>query len=159
MDSSRTEAPARTDPGAAADEHRRQQRRQAERHAEARRPLVEQAERVMNESRPTPTQEENDLIKTGALHPDDKEEPDSPTMPPLHVQHAHMAEATRTDSGEDERRARDRATARAGRQAAPEHATGDAAGATGGTQTASTGGKPPAPADASGSKPAEPGKV
>lgn len=121
--------------------------------------MVEQAERVMNESRPTPTQEENDLIKTGAMHVDDKEEPDGPTMPPIAVQHAHMAEATRTDSGEDERRARDRATARAGRQAAPEHATGDAAGATSGTQTASAGAKPADASKPAETKPGEPGKV
>lgn len=147
MDTSRTAAAADApDPGAAAEERRRQNRRAAERHAEARRPLVEQAERVMSESRPTPTQEENDLIKTGAMHPDDKEAPDGPTMPPLGVQHAHMAEHTRTDSGEDERRARDRATLRPGRQ--------DPAGATEGTQIASTSGAKPAE-----TKPGESGKV
>lgn len=38
--------------------------------------LNEETQRVMDESRPTPTQEENDRIKLGLLTSDDEKEPD-----------------------------------------------------------------------------------
>jgi hypothetical protein len=68
-------------------------REQLKKEADARRELSAEADRVMAESRPTPTQEENDLAKLGALHPDDKEDPDNPEMPEVWEQQARIAEA------------------------------------------------------------------
>ncbi len=55
--------------------------------------LNEEAERVMANSKPTPTQREADLIKEGLLHPDDKEDPGNPTMPSVAEQRKRVADA------------------------------------------------------------------
>ena len=44
------------------------------------------AAEVMEKSKPTPTQEENDRAKLGTMHPDEREVPDNPEMPPLEEQ-------------------------------------------------------------------------
>lgn len=61
--------------------------------AKERAKLNEEAERVMADSRPTPTQREADLIKEGLLHPDDKEDPNNPTMPSVAEQRKRVADA------------------------------------------------------------------
>jgi hypothetical protein len=80
--------------------------------------LNAEAERVMSESRPTPTQEEADKLKTGEMKPTDIEHVDQPTMPPLHEQQAKVAEADAKDAetlrAQREQEAADRAAARAG---------------------------------------------
>lgn len=68
----------------------------AQREAAERARLNAEAERVMNESKPTPTQAEVDAIKRGEMDHDDKEDPENPSMPPLHEQHARIAEAGRS---------------------------------------------------------------
>jgi len=55
--------------------------------------LSAEMERVMNESRPTPSQAEVDAIKLGEMDHDDKEVMDNPSMPPLHEQHTRIANA------------------------------------------------------------------
>jgi hypothetical protein len=55
--------------------------------------LSAEAQAVMDNSRPTPSQAEVDAIKKGEMDHDDKEEVDNPTMPPLHEQHARIAAA------------------------------------------------------------------
>jgi hypothetical protein len=40
---------------------------------------------------PTPTQEENDLLKLGLMHPDDKADPAAPEMPAAAAQQAYLA--------------------------------------------------------------------
>jgi hypothetical protein len=57
---------------------------------ERRRALTDLTLRVTESQTPTPTQEENDLAKLGLLHPDEKEDPNNPEMPPLHVQQAYL---------------------------------------------------------------------
>lgn len=59
----------------------------------ARAQLTEQTLAVTAQSQPTPTQEENDLLKLGLMHPDDKANPDVPVMPPLAVQQAALEKA------------------------------------------------------------------
>lgn len=45
--------------------------------------------------RPTPTQEENDLLALGLMHPDDKAPPTQErAMPPLEAQRAYLADGT-----------------------------------------------------------------
>ena len=61
--------------------------------AKARAKLNEEAEAVMANSKPTPTQREADLIKEGLLHPDDKEDPNNPTMPSVSEQRKRVADA------------------------------------------------------------------
>ena len=68
--------------------------------------LSAEMERVMNESRPTPNQAEVDAIKKGEMDHDDKEVVDNPSMPPLHEQHARIANAR---SGPHRRRSADAA--------------------------------------------------
>jgi hypothetical protein len=60
---------------------------------QARAALTTQTLEVTSQSQPTPTQEENDLLKLGLMHPDDKANPDNPEMPPLAVQQALLAKA------------------------------------------------------------------
>jgi hypothetical protein len=60
---------------------------------------------VMENSRPTPTQEETDLARLGLLHPDDKSATGNPEMPPVAEQQAEVAKA------EQEKAKRDQATA------------------------------------------------
>lgn len=50
------------------------------------------AAKVMEESRPTPTQRENDLAKLGAFNPDDREPDENPSMPSLEKQREEAAE-------------------------------------------------------------------
>jgi len=57
--------------------------------------LNAEAQRVMDESRPTPSQAEVDAIVKGEMGHDDKEDVDNPSMPPLHEQHARIASARR----------------------------------------------------------------
>jgi len=45
---------------------------------------------VTENSRPIPTQEENDLLKLGLMHPDEKSTPAAPKMPALEVQRAYL---------------------------------------------------------------------
>lgn len=61
--------------------------------AKERAKLNEEAEAVMANSKPTPTQREADLIKEGLLHPDDKEDPGNPTMPSVDEQRKRVADA------------------------------------------------------------------
>jgi hypothetical protein len=65
----------------------------ADREAGVRASLNAEAERVMNESKPTPTQAEMDAIKRGEMHHDDKVDPENPDMPSLHEQRQRIAEA------------------------------------------------------------------
>jgi hypothetical protein len=46
---------------------------------------------VTENSRPIPTQEENDLLRLGLMHPDEISQPASPKMPALEVQRAYLA--------------------------------------------------------------------
>ena len=45
---------------------------------------------VTENSRPIPTQEENDLLRLGLMHPDEISNPASPKMPALEVQRAYL---------------------------------------------------------------------
>ena len=56
--------------------------------------LTTQTLTVTGQSSPTPTQEENDKLRLGLMHPDDKVDPGNPEMPPLGVQQAYMAGVT-----------------------------------------------------------------
>jgi hypothetical protein len=58
--------------------------------ADARAKLTEQTLLVTSQSQPTPTQEENDLLALGLMHVDEKVNPDSPEMPPLHQQQGYL---------------------------------------------------------------------
>jgi hypothetical protein len=60
---------------------------------QARAQLTEQTLKVTSESQPTPTQEENDLLRLGLMHPDEKASPDNPEMPSLEVQQALLQRA------------------------------------------------------------------
>lgn len=64
----------------------------ARRSREVRGDLAQQQGEVMDNSRPTPTQEENDRAKLG-LPVDEKEESKGPTMPGLEEQQNRVAEA------------------------------------------------------------------
>jgi hypothetical protein len=55
--------------------------------------LTEQTLKVTSQSQPTPTQEENDLLRLGLMHPDEKATPDNPEMPSLAVQQAMLEKA------------------------------------------------------------------
>jgi hypothetical protein len=57
--------------------------------------LAAEADKVMNESRPTPTQAEVDAVRTG--NHDDRPADDNPTMRPLHEQRAMIEEAKNAD--------------------------------------------------------------
>lgn len=59
--------------------------------------LAAEAEKVMNESKPTPTTAEVDAIKTGKMNHDDKAEDENPSMRPLHEQRAMVEEARKAD--------------------------------------------------------------
>ena len=59
----------------------------------ARAELTAKSLEVSDKSQPTPTQEENDLLKLGLMNPDDKANPDNPTMPPLGVQQEMLQRA------------------------------------------------------------------
>lgn len=60
---------------------------------QARATLTEQTLKVTGGSTPTPTQEENDLLRLGLMHPDEKADPDNPVMPQLAVQQAVVEKA------------------------------------------------------------------
>jgi hypothetical protein len=87
------------DQGAAAEaaardkENRQKAGEEVKRQKAARDELTLKAEQVMATSTPTPTQEENDMTRVGAMHPDDKKPGEAPTMPPLHEQQQHVAGA------------------------------------------------------------------
>jgi len=55
--------------------------------------LTEQTLKVTEQSQPTPTQEENDLLRLGLMHPDEKASPDNPEMPSLAAQQALIEKA------------------------------------------------------------------
>lgn len=55
--------------------------------------LTEQTLKVTDQSQPTPTQEENDLLRLGLMHPDEKASPDNPEMPSLAAQQALIEKA------------------------------------------------------------------
>lgn len=104
------------------------------RETQVRAALNSEFERVTNESRPTPTQEECDLAKLGLLHPDDKQtQDDLRPMPPLHEQRAALEAAATGDEHQDRsaaereaakgRREQAQATARA-QQQPPAHQGG-----------------------------------
>jgi hypothetical protein len=57
---------------------------------EARKKLTEQTLLATEQSQPTPTQEENDRLRLGLMHPDEKVSPDNPEMPPLHQQQSYI---------------------------------------------------------------------
>jgi len=61
-----------------------------------------QATLLASQNTPTPTQEENDLLKLGLMHPDDKASPDVQEMPPLDEQQA-MVDAAVRDAAVPER--------------------------------------------------------
>lgn len=46
---------------------------------------------VSESQQPTPTQEENDLLALGLMHPDDKAVAAAPEMPPVGAQQAYLA--------------------------------------------------------------------
>jgi hypothetical protein len=95
------------DAAAAAEANRQRAREDHERRVGVHRELAAKAEEVMATSQPTPTQDENDLLKVGAMNPLDIEERDAPEMPPLHDQRRQVAEATvdrEADAREAERR-------------------------------------------------------
>jgi hypothetical protein len=102
-----------------------------ERRAAAQRELTEQAEHVMATSKPTPTQEENDLIAVGAIGPMDIAHVDQPEMPPLHEQQATLDEAAAAEHSGSPRRSVPR------EQHRPAAHTG-ATGATGAARSTST---------------------
>ena len=60
---------------------------------QARAALTAQQLKVTEQSQPTPTQEENDLLRLGLMHPDDKANPDNPEMPSLAAQQALLQKA------------------------------------------------------------------
>lgn len=95
--------------------------------------LNEEAEAAMSNSKPTPTQREADLIRRGLLHPDDKENPEQPTMPSVEEQRRRLADAGATQPY----RTRDMGAAQqAGRPAAAQPQTQTAHAASGGHQAA-----------------------
>jgi hypothetical protein len=58
------------------------------------RELSAEAAAVMDQSHPTPTQEENDAAMMGTAHPDEQAaDHGRPVMPPLHEQYARLAAA------------------------------------------------------------------
>jgi hypothetical protein len=61
--------------------------------SQVREALSAEAERVMAESKPTPTQAEIDAIVSGEAHLDEKVTPDNPEMPPLGAQEELLANA------------------------------------------------------------------
>lgn len=65
----------------------------AAREAAVRDGLAVQAAYVMHNSQPTPTQEEIDAILSGKPRPRRESSLPSPSMPPLHEQHARIAGA------------------------------------------------------------------
>lgn len=77
-----------------AEEMKQAAKDRAAREAGVRAELNAEAERVMNESRPTPTQAENDAVKRGEMRPEDTEDPDNPAMCSLGEQQARIAEAS-----------------------------------------------------------------
>jgi hypothetical protein len=70
----------------------------ARRTGEVRKDLSRQQNEVMEQSQPTPTQEEIDRAKLG-LPVDEKEQVNSPSMPGLEEQQNRVAEATTNRSG------------------------------------------------------------
>jgi len=66
--------------------------------AKARAELNAEQERVMAESKPTPTQAENDAAKLGTLNIDEKEDPKNPDMPSLAEQQQKVASAAGNDA-------------------------------------------------------------
>jgi hypothetical protein len=74
-------------------------REQVTRETAVHRELRAQAEMVMATSKPTPTQEECDLLRVGALHPDDVQQIDQPEMPHPEQQRAKLAEAAGVNRG------------------------------------------------------------
>jgi hypothetical protein len=63
---------------------------------EARAALTKKTLEVTEQNQPTPTQEENDLLRLGLMHPDDKASPQNPEMPPVAVQQAALRHAQQT---------------------------------------------------------------
>jgi hypothetical protein len=57
------------------------------------RELSAAAAAVMDNSHPTPTQEENDAAMMGIAHPDEQTADHGPVMMPLHEQYARLAAA------------------------------------------------------------------
>jgi len=57
-------------------------------HKEARAALTQQTLAVTEGQTPTPTQEENDKLRLGLMHVDEKKDPNNPEMPPVAVQQA-----------------------------------------------------------------------
>jgi hypothetical protein len=57
------------------------------------RELSAEAAAVMDQSHPTPTQEENDAAMMGIAHPDEQAADHGPVMMPLHEQYARLAAA------------------------------------------------------------------
>lgn len=68
---------------AAKAEYEQQKARRAE--------LTQMTLQVAEGQTPTPTQEENDLLRLGLMHPDEKAAPAAPEMPSLQAQQAYMA--------------------------------------------------------------------
>jgi hypothetical protein len=60
---------------------------------EARAKLTEQQNLATSQSQPTPTQEENDLLRLGLMHVDEKVSPDNPEMPPVAVQQLYVQQS------------------------------------------------------------------
>ena len=68
---------------------------QARNEAAERARLSAEAQAVMDNSRPTPSQAEMDAIVKGEMNHDDKEDDGNPSMPTLAEQHARIADARR----------------------------------------------------------------
>lgn len=53
---------------------------------------------TVSQGTPTPTQQENDLLRLGLMHPDEKADPDNAEMPPTGLQEVFLAKAV-ADAG------------------------------------------------------------
>jgi hypothetical protein len=60
--------------------------------------LSAESARVMEQSKPIPSQADIDAIKRGEKGVDDKEDPKNPEMPPAHEQHAAFRQARQSDA-------------------------------------------------------------
>ena len=92
-DAAQAEAKRREDEARARAEASQQVARQYEATTKARAELNAEAERVMAESRPVLSQEENDKAKLGIRDPEATTTEEAPEMPPLAEQQQRIAEA------------------------------------------------------------------
>lgn len=93
QDAAQADAKRREDEARARAEASQQAARQYEATTKARAELNAEAEKVMAESRPVLSQEENDKAKLGIRDPDATTTDEAPEMPPLAEQQQRIAEA------------------------------------------------------------------